>query len=139
MRLPLFSAVKMARALPPRSNRHRMAKKRGAGRKYSRLCAVQGCGARLRAFNLLIFDMKSFVGCRMWRLFLFFCAALHKHAWNFLNALLGSTIAFTASSCLYPRPLRACSEPQAGVSPPRQSPLLCISPSRSWHQFSRCT
>ena len=44
--------------------------------------------------------------------------------WNFLNAPLGSTVAFTASICLHPRPLRACAEPQAGVIPPRRSFLV---------------
>ena len=45
-------------------------------------------------------------------------------AWNFFSAPVGSTAAFTASICLHPRPLRACAEPQAGVSPPRRSLLV---------------
>ena len=31
---------------------------------------------------------------------------------------------FAASICLHPRPLRACTKPQPGVSPPRRSPLV---------------
>ena len=36
-------------------------------------------------------------------------------AWHFLNTPLDGIIAFTASICLHPRPLRACAEPQAGA------------------------
>ena len=41
LRLLLLAAVAMgARALPPQTNRRRVAKKRGTGRKYSQLCVV---------------------------------------------------------------------------------------------------
>ena len=51
LRLLLLAAVAMApRALPPQTNRRRMKKKKGTGRKCSQLCLVQGYGA----FNLLI-------------------------------------------------------------------------------------
>ena len=36
-----------------------------------------------------------------------------------------SIVAFTASICLHLRPLRARAKPQAGVCPPRRSPLAC--------------
>ena len=45
-------------------------------------------------------------------------------AWKILRAPLGSTVAFTASICLHPRPLRECAEPQGGNSLPRRSPLI---------------
>ena len=41
LRLLLLADVMMAaRALPPRTSRHRMTKQRGAGQKYSQLCVV---------------------------------------------------------------------------------------------------
>ena len=41
LRLPLLAGVMMeVRVLPPRTNRRRLTKKRGAGRKFSQLCVV---------------------------------------------------------------------------------------------------
>ena len=38
-----------------------------------------------------------------------------------LSALLGCTVAFSASICLHRRPPRACAEPQAAISASRRS------------------
>lgn len=44
------------------------------------------------------------------------------------NTLLGSTAARTSSIFVHPRPLLACEEPQAAVSPPCRIPIVeCIS------------
>ena len=67
---------------------------------------------------------RSVWGCRVESLFSLSPLNLTQ-LWNFLNAPLGITVvAFTATICLHPRPVRACAKPEAGVSPPRRSPLL---------------
>lgn len=43
-----------------------------------------------------------------------------------MNESLGSTVAFTASIWLHSQSLPACTEPQAGISSPRRSPLVQI-------------
>ena len=69
--------------------------------------------------------LKLCVGCRVYGLYSLSLLNLTQ-LWNFLNAPLGSNVAyFTASICLYPRRLRAYRKPQAGINPPRRSPLVC--------------
>ena len=58
--------------------------------------------------------ITSSVGCRLQGLC---CLSLLNltQIWKFRNAPLDSTVAFTVSICLHPRPLRVCTQPQAGV------------------------
>ena len=46
--------------------------------------------------------------------------------WEFLLALLGSTVARMGSIFLHHGPLRACAEPKSGVSPLRRRPLAIL-------------
>ena len=99
----------------------------------------------LHAFNLTV-HLKLCLGrgvrCKVLGLF---CLSLLNltQPWNLLNASLGSTVKFTASISLHTRPLRACVEPQEGVSPPRRRPLVCatlfVIPGTPSHPGERAT
>ena len=118
LRVPLPAAVmKAARTLPPRTNRRRMTKKRGGAKILAILRRV-----RMRSSISYFVLSTALRGVQDGASVSLFLLSLTQ-AWNFLNAPLGSTFAFTASICPHPRPLRACAEPQAGISPPRRSPL----------------
>ena len=71
--------------------------------------------------------MRSEGGWRITMLFLLFSVLFPCTQNCFLNAPLSSTFALSASSCIPVGrwSLRGCAKPQAGVSPPRRSPL-CI-------------
>ena len=128
LRLPLVAAavVMVARAHPPRTNRqtsNTKEKRRGV----EILAALRRV---MMGSSILCFQPISNYDkyrCRVQDV-ASVCLVLFSltQAWNFLNAPLGRTVAFAASICLQPLPLRSCTEPQAGVSPPRRSPLVCI-------------
>ena len=67
-------------------------------------------------------------GCRVYDvrfLFSLFSELNLTQQWKYLNASLGSTVTFSASFCLHPRPLRTCAEQRPissrhGEAPPVQ-------------------
>ena len=118
--LLLAAVIMAARALPPQTNRRRMTKEK---KHWAKILAAL-CRVRIRSSTVFFQPMNSSAqgaGCRV--CFVFICFNLTQ-PWNFLHAPLGSTVAFTASTCLRPRPLRAYAEPQAGISPPRRISLV---------------